>query len=759
MSWPHILSPDVIVYLSPIPERDGYPDHSVIAYPTVAEASNLKISDSHNGRYVPHTGKEQGAAVIKRQDTYKTGTGSRIGRAFDVISGTWSDNLVTSYANCYGLLQVDSSLSTTGELISNTTTSNIENCQIVLGRGDVPPVSAGSHTFTKNDTYFKIFLAWGSPLDLCITGEYGQPIRIDRTHDGWATYEQSSIADETLHTNKYLQHADHKIHLNIEADYFSNILSVELGDGKWLRTTAYKPTFNNQLPGNNPQSYPLPSTGKIRVLVANSYSTFEYYPTRYQTLNSKRRVELPQAVNHPNIGNAVVATNARTIANPDQNTTATADLDTANPGAIVMNMGATLPDQGDSLGSTTSPELVDATLIIPAVWTFDINGTIDTRPSLYMRCIHMEQTQEFNDVTRMLMSSVNLVMDNYDGLYNGFWGNRAVDIWSSTGNGYYKVFTGITGADEQGVVHFKSNTIKRISMCCQDFSRKMMTPIGQEITLDGMCIYNAVRLIGELCGIHPQYMQTIPLYVPPGCNSDAPYGPAGTDCPFPILAKGSGLNARYNYTEQVHGWDILQQLVQDTGQPISDGLSLPFYGGFRLDGQLIFEAYSPTENPPICFYNSQDNTGLAQLEGIAVSYSTAGMRSHIDFTGMNPYTNIPQYVHIEQPTEVKRAIGYPERWIERNPRYSGDYLKGIANTASAMSSLPTVVPIIEVPYNPFVSAGQRVLVYDETLGDVLDGYITKLHVTVGMADGLGFSGPMVADSNIQIRWIGNSPHI
>ena len=70
---------------------------------------------------------------------------------------------------------------------------------------------------------------------------------------------------------------------------------------------------------------------------------------------------------------------------------------------------------------------------------------------------------------------------------------------------------------------------------------RLQRPIGFECCFDGWAKCSAERFLYESAGFWPIEYQHIPLYVPPGATANAPYGPAGFDCPYIILAKGTPL--------------------------------------------------------------------------------------------------------------------------------------------------------------------------------------------------------------------------
>ena len=748
MSYPNDKDPNIVCLLQTLAVRDHQLMTDPIVFPTVAEDMNVRASDSFSGRYRGATKEIHGDALPKRQDTYISGTAGRVGRAF-TATGTWND-FQTDYSGVYGVIQQSNALDVAYTLLSTDTTVGIENCTMYVGRGALPAATASAYTFGADNTYLYIYLAWGSKVDFRIALEYRRPMRIDRTQDTWATYEKVAISRDLGDTERFFATHSHKLPIDVHVNRANHQLVVEFGDGKELATTPYSAADGMV---DFDKNY-LPTIGKIRLSGKNGACSFEYYPKRYQAIVAKVRKNIGKA-DHPNAGQAVVVTNSRAKADPSQTVSFT-----STPNGPVHEIGLTVtqPDQGDGLGSSEPSKLVDATLIIPAQWTTVTLGS--GGDSIYPRVIELDYWQEWDDNTNTFTSGGHMVVENTDGLLTGLWGNRAADIWGTAGDSYYKLLTGIAG-DGPGVTSYRQDTLGRLHIPLHDLSEKMKHPIGQRIILDRMCLYNAIHLVATLGGIHSDNLALLPQYIPPGCTYDAPWGPAGDDCPYPVLPSGNGTHARLEFGPETHAWQIFQYLIQDQGKQDYYGTtSVPFYGGFDVNGFLRVEPFDPGNLQHVVFFHEYDETGLAQIQSIAMNYCTAQMRSQVDFIGIDPWTNALQHYHIDQPEVTKLAIGYPSRWVERNARYSGDYLISAAKNGAAMSAIPQLNGTIGCSWIPYVSAGQRCLVYDSnTLGYMLDAYITRVDAKIISGDSGGQRGQRTCEAVYQIRAVANTPHI
>jgi hypothetical protein len=688
-----------------IPSLDGFLLSPPIAWPTVAEQMRVESGTTIDGEHVEAKGAIHGTAVPKLQDTYKSGTGGRTGKAFTVVQGTVQDDWVSKNTSKYGLFVPAST--GTFEVVAASTDARILPAHVVLRRG----ANAVNNSPTKATSYTYLELCYQNNTNYRIAMEWGKPLRLDYyTGGAWYAVEHSKLI---YNIDAYLEQNSNQITLKILPDYHDNDLIIRVGTGIALKHT--------------PPSGVLPAFGNIRLIGQNGWASFEYYPLRFQPLavsKSQRNFgrQLP-------VGGGFVVANGRGYSDPAQ--TAVASI-TGDGQTIGHTTTLTLPDAGDTLGSIDPAKLVDATIVIPARWddgAGGFGGTIFLPP-----VIQAELLETFDDATRTYSSSAVLPINNWNGFYTGSYGNMAVNLSIGTGvDALQHVFQGIGGAGERGIEFYQTPSIRGgMTLPCADYSYKMQVPLAQEVCFDGWCIFSAVRFLCECGNIHPRYLQTIPFYVPPGATANTPYGPAGADCPYFILAKGTGLNAKYKFLPDWTPWQVLQRIVQDAADvdPIT-GLNIPYFMGF-IYNQFHFESYNPRNFFPSIYYSEIDPTGYAQIEEIHVYNSVAQMRTEISFQGIDAFTNELLYYYLPMPDSVLRAVGFRFPWLERDARFSSQsYMIAIANAAAVQASLPTQIVVVKVPFHPQIRAGMVMGVQSSQLPGFGMFYITEIRSVVG----------------------------
>jgi hypothetical protein len=288
----------------------------------------------------------------------------------------------------------------------------------------------------------------------------------------------------------------------------------------------------------------------------------------------------------------------------------------------------------------------------------------------------------------------------------------------------------------------------------------MQNAAGQRRMYDGWCIYSAVLAEATLGQVPPKFLQTIPVYIPPGGTAEAPYGEADQSCPYPILAKGTGMNARYDFGPQVSPWQVLQLFAQEQGQidPVTLQ-SYPFYIGFTVDGQLNFQAFNPSLQDTVIYYSDIDPTGTGIIiDEFHVYNSVAQMRSDVDFQGIDAITHELLVAHLRMPPAVLKAIGYRYDWVERNARYDDGYIQQMVQTAAAIASQPQQVVKFKVPFQPYVYAGQKIFVQEKkSLGGVNQYIIIELKSRYGMKTLVGNDGHRDCYSYVTARSVAEYP--
>lgn len=744
-----VFSPDFITAVRNVPAVRGFLLSPPFAYPTAAYQWTQEAGTGINGHYHKGKGEVHGSAFPKPQDTYITGTAGRTGRDFTVVAGSWKDDYVNPRTHKYELLK--SASTGTFDIHSTSTTTNIENAEIVLRRGMGPE----SVTLTSTNYFCYLYFAYGSQTDYRFGWQYGKPAHLDYTEDGWTSFKTVGVCRDIGNTDAFLAGHNDELNLHLLPDFDDQTFSLIISNRDYLYHVA------KGIGG----LLALPNPGNLRLVGENGWVSLGYYPYRYKdAILDKSPVPIPPQVTPEN---ARVVVNGRGITDSAQTTNIGIGVTQGLGGGLAVGFTATAtkPDAGDGLGATTPPKLVDATIIFPAVWADDIGGIVNPNTEIEIAAgMSMQLLEVLDDASRTRYSSCLVPINNWRSQYSGTFAHAATSILATNGvDPYYKAFEGIAGIGDRGWEFVRNDPMRLLYMPCSDYSIGMQVPLGFEICLDGWCIFSAVRFLAEIGNVHPRFMQSIPLYIPPGATAQAPYGPAGPDCPFFILAKGTGLNAKYKFLPDWTPWAILQLLVQDAGEtdPIS-GANIPYYMGFTEDGQFHFEPYSPFfYNPVIAFsdtvFEAPGLAGYGLIEEFHLFNSVAQMRTSIDFQGIDAWSNELLYYHITMPDPVLRAVGFRFPWLERNARYASyDYITSIANSAAVQASLPTQVVYMKTVYHPYLHPGMTCLVSESaTLGGTALFYITEMRSQIGIRDLRGRSGAQDCYSYITARRVEN----
>jgi hypothetical protein len=723
-----------------IPSKKGYVVSPAIAMGVVTEALNDEAGSTITGRYHPAKGYAAGIGTPLRKDTFLNGTAGRSGRAFNVVSGVWKDDS-QGVLDTYRIVMADSTPGVVWEVISAATTPELESANVVLRRG-FPPVGSAL-VYDKANTYCYLHLCYGNRYDYRFCVEYGQPFRLDRTSDSGATWGTVAIASKLGNTERWLAANNNEIPVRFEPDQDTGEMWVEIGDGHWLHDV-----FGISHLGANPDLL-LPNPGKLRLIGKNGWVSLEYYPLRHAPVTTTKNTPLKLAAPHANAANAQVVVNGLTPAPAGQTVVTTVNTDGRS---FTWSATASLPDAGEGQGSDDAPKLSDSTLLIEEVWDDHVPGDASFPQQAVLRQLHMERTQSFDDTSRTLTTSGKLIVQNSDGLYTGVFGNMAIDVYSGDprGGAYTRVCSGIAGTGEEGITFLRSDPTRIMIVPFTDNRVVMQVPLMTEVILDGWCLYSAVRWLCRAGNRHPQFLQTIPPW---------PDGPADASCPWPVLASGTGLNAKYKFTPELDPWYLLGLIVQDTGLPISAGVSLPFYMGDTSDGQFHFEAFDPLANPPSALFTTNysyyaGNPSVFPILGqLEVFNSTAQMRSAVNLQGLNAITYELMQYHAETSSSVRKALGYRYEHLERRAQFSTpEYIQAVGDVDVAISSLPSQIVALDSFYTPGLEAGMTILVEDaRALGRLGVFVITGLHDRSGQKSIDGSSGARENVSSIIAR--------
>ena len=729
-----------VVTLRPLPQDCGYLAAPPVSFPMLASDWNLSPDTNIDGRYIEQNlGEAQGVLLPKRQDTFINGTAGRSGRAFTVISGTWKDDLVDPLHDVYDLLMPDSMPEITWEVRSASITAGIEAADIVIRRGIPPANDDSARSRTGYTCYLELARNATDNTGYRLAFEWGRPIRLDTTQDNGANWSAAAIARSLGNLERYLAAHGGMLRLRIVPNAARGRLSVEIGDEAVL--IHARPTLD------------LPAPGSLRLYGKNGSIRFSYFPLRSQPVTVSGTVNAQRPT--PNAVSGFLVLNGPASEPAGQNNSPTLSTDGTT---FTWSAICSTPDAGDGLGGADAPVLASATLIVPAVWTDGVDLIPDPIGAVELPVRTVEEHQVFDDASRTLTTSALVTADNQYGRFTAAYGNRSVEIRASTGGAYCVRFRGIAGESLEGIdLSTNSNaSLGRMTLPCRGSEAKMQHAAAQRRLYDGWCLFSAVRFECEIGNVHPRYLQTIPLYVPPGANADAPYGPAGADCAYPTLARGAGLSPRYDFGPEVSPWSVLGMLVRESGavDPVTLN-SLPYYMGFDASGQFRFEPFDPDGLLPVMYYTDSgvvDDLHTHIVDESHVYNSVAQMRSDIDFQGASSRTGELLAAHITLPDDVRKAIGYHYPWLERNARYDEGYIQQMAATAAQIASSPQQIVRFKAPFVPSVYAGQKITVNErKSLGGAGQFIILEMRSRYGMRSLQGTDGHRDSYSIITAR--------
>ena len=735
-------TPQIIADAALIPLADDVCISPPIWWQTLASDWNAESTTGISaGRYIDASGEVESVGIPALQDTYKTGTAGRTGRPFTVITGTWKDDVVAPWSDKYILAMLDNTSGITFEVRDTTgTTAGILHAYVIITRGNTP-IGATAHAVAQ--TYAYLELCYGDVTNYRLAMVYGSPIALEY-YTAAAGWSPVAIARKLGHVESYLERNGNRIHFKIKPDSAKGVMVVEVGDGHFLRH-AVRPT--NPDPSRPNAAGRLPTYDNYRFVGKNGWAAIEVHPLRYPaTTITKGALAVGRPLDNLGSGRAVVNLlgDDTTAANTDVTVQQSGDND------LTFTAVSSMVDAGAGVGSAEPARYSDITIFIPAVYaSYQLGYPFQRERLRVMKC---REVQVWDDANRWGHSYGSITMNNFDGIYTGIYGNFALGLSASNGSTWGPRVRGIMGIGEDGMTLTGQDPVQIVNVPWSDNSYKMNIPLGQEVILDGLCIYTAARLIAQIGNISERWLTTIP-------NTGFP--PYPDAFPFPILGKGTGLTPKYRFLPDASPLGVLLALIQDTGQITVDYFgpvrSTPFYMWHDVYGQFRFEPWDPAFQPVSKYYYAVDPTGQGQIEEIHVSNSIAQLRTEVTIQGQDAFSYELLQLHIPLNQNLG-VVGYRYPWLERNSRYASEAgMLQAGRTAAIQASLGTQVVRMKVPFDPLVFAGQVCGIWDNnTLGR--QGYFVILSIEseYGIEDVTGREGYQVCSSTVVARSIENS---
>lgn len=736
---PTTLIPAVYAEATYVPLAYG----AVIAPPvwwwSVAADWNAESGSSiEGGRF--SKGKSEVISVPKPyfQDTYLFGTGSRTGRAFDLTTGICKDDWVAPWSNKYGLLFPDSSAAATFDVAMHDTFDTGLHHELVIVRRGIPPIESAP---TAANCYAYLELAHGNKQNYRVAMEYGQPIRLDYSHEDETDGEwrQVAICRDLPDAETYLAQNSREVRIQIRPDKDLGIFEVEIGEGHVLRHT---PDRSNPAARGN-VVVGLPDKQRYRLVGKNGWASMEVYPYRYSevTVRKSKRyigrvVDEDKALFLYNQGGASAA-----------NQTTETQLEQDGNGNLSWTTVASTPDVGDESGAEVPAKLTDVIVYIPS--RFERWSGPLAIPEAVLGATRVEERMYWDDNLRFGYMNGTIYVQNAYGTYTGAFGNYALNIIAS--NGYFagQRCRGVMGIGRDGWRLDRMDPHSIVAIPFSDKSEMMKSALCTELILDGLALPTAVRLLAEHGNIAPEYLVGIP---------DVGFPPYPDDFPYYILGKGTGMTPKYRYMPERSALSVLLDVIQDSGQDNGPHRSAtPYYMFFDVYGDFHFEPYDPTQQPIVRGFSSADPTGAGQIFNLSVHNSVDDMRTEVTVQGQDAFTyELLQW--FQGLPENLFTVGWRRPALERNARYASQaYVANIARVLATQASLGTQIVMMRVPFDPSLTAGQVIAIADElTIGGAGLYTIIGMESEYGLATPDGFSGEHACYSWITARSLVNS---
>lgn len=737
-----IIRPLPLVQASDAPTVYYYLQTPPVSWPTVASEWDRESGTSVDGRYkAHHDGAVTGRAKRKNgQNTFTSDTSGVNGTAFTVTAGTVKGGLLNPDTDTTGLWNTD--YSQEWRIDSVKTFATLPAADTLL-KMSLLPSDSDNLRYLPTVVYVEYGSNSANGSGYRVVFPYNAPPRLEYKNPTGGNYLPIATWNNVGNIDQYLQGNHQQVNIRWEPDYNTGTMYVEVGDGGFMRHSP----VGILAPGEKTL---LPQGGMISAGGFGRIVGFWFQPLVYQPVTVRKAgVNLTPPNGLPPTSAPYAVGNGLTRTTPAQSNLVSVNWESGNPYALEWQALASNPDDGSGEGSSDPPKLTDVTIIIPETWTqvIDNGSPVIIWPSwTALQTMRISEHCMMDDTTREMSYTASVTLNNFNMAYSGAIGTAAINIAASIDGGstLWQRCRGYGGMGQPGVLFTRDDPMMTMRIDVYDRSAGLKVSAGYERLYDGWCLFSAVRFEARIGNVHPDFLQNIPYW---------PDGPADDTCPYPILARGTGLSPKYRFGPESTPHSVIQMLAQDAGMPISTGVSLPYYFGFDPYGNFHFEPYDPWNFQNTAVFTTTPQPGCIVITGpLVLSNSSADMRSEVNFQGIDAWTGQLMQAHLQTSTVTRNTIGVRNVWLERNARYSSqDFLWAIAQTGAGVASLPTIRAEFDCPYTPYLFAGQTCLIYESRL---LGGYsrfvINEVSGDLGLAS-LSGEGHQVATMHVIAR--------
>jgi hypothetical protein len=322
------------------------------------------------------------------------------------------------------------------------------------------------------------------------------------------------------------------------------------------------------------------------------------------------------------------------------------------------------------------------------------------------------------------------------------------------------------GNTDRGIELRAQDPKRYVSIDFSDQLTKLQYPICQELILDGLSLNSAMRIVLQIGGISPVY-----LNIP---DEGFPPYPGGVSN---ILGKGTGLNPRWRYTPESTPIQIIHDLLQSQGAlDVVHNVTVPIYLSVSPSGGISLIPFNPINSPVYSIYSTvytsgsygfppnlsyyssgsagEAGYGMTKIIGeVAVYNSIEQLRSEITLQGQdfNSYELLNMSRRLDYNLQL---IGFRKPWLERSPKFGSDEMMAATmNVASWQASLGSQIIEFDIPFDPNLFPGYIIGVFDQlTLGGIYYFNIISMDSILGAGDPSGIGNPnSICISHIRAR--------